>query len=253
MSILSLTGLAAVVAGGSALLPVVGPWGRGTASVDRARGSPHRPGPGRAVPSSAAATPPGRPVTAGALLALVGVALAVGPFAAATLAVAAGTGRWLSVRRRRVATRRRIEATLPDLIDLFVVAASAGHPVAAALELVAARAPSPTAEPLADAVARLVHGATLDDTLAGLGAALGPPAAPLVQALRDGARDGGPLTERLGVVAATARDVRRRDAEARARRVPVQMLFPLVCCTLPAVGLLAVVPLLVASLSSLSP
>lgn len=253
MSALHLTALAAVAAGGGALVLMIGPWARGPVSADRTLGSPQRPGPSRTVPSSMLDAQPSRPAAAGALLALVGVALAVGPFAAATLAVVAGAGRWLSVRRRQVATRRRLEATLPDLIDLFVVAASAGHPVAAALELVAARAPSPTAEPLADAVARVVHGAALDESLAGLGTVLGPPAAPLVQALRDGARDGGPLTERLGAVAATARDVRRRDAEARARRIPVQMLFPLVCCTLPAVGLLAVVPLLVASLSSLSP
>jgi hypothetical protein len=45
--------------------------------------------------------------------------------------------------------------------------------------------------------------------------------------------------------------LRRRRAEEDARRLPVQLLFPLVLCVLPAFGLLAVVPLLLASLQSL--
>ena len=46
--------------------------------------------------------------------------------------------------------------------------------------------------------------------------------------------------------------LRRREAEERARRLPVQLLFPLVVCVLPAFGLLAVVPLLAGSLPALS-
>ena len=37
-------------------------------------------------------------------------------------------------------------------------------------------------------------------------------------------------------------DDQRRRAEERARAVPVKLLFPLVCCTLPGFVLLAVVP-----------
>jgi tight adherence protein C len=82
---------------------------------------------------------------------------------------------------------------------------------------------------------------------------LGPDAAPVAHVLVDGAATGAPLGPPLAAVAATARDRRRREAEAAARRLPVQLLFPLVCCILPAFGLLAVVPLLAASLRSLAP
>ena len=45
--------------------------------------------------------------------------------------------------------------------------------------------------------------------------------------------------------------MRRRRAEEAARRLPVQLLFPLVLCVLPAFVLLAVVPLLLAAVPQL--
>ncbi len=57
-----------------------------------------------------------------------------------------------------------------------------------------------------------------------------------------------PVLERLSV---EARMVRRRRAEEAARRLPVQLLFPLVLCVLPAFVLLAVVPLLLAAVPQL--
>ena len=74
---------------------------------------------------------------------------------------------------------------------------------------------------------------------------------PLASALRGAARYGAPLGASLERVAVDARILRRRRAEEDARRLPVQLLFPLVLCVLPAFGLLAVVPLLLASLRSL--
>ena len=56
----------------------------------------------------------------------------------------------------------------------------------------------------------------------------------------------GPASTRL------AHDVRadlRRRAEARARTLPVKLLFPLVFLVLPAFGLLTVVPALLSSLA----
>ena len=80
---------------------------------------------------------------------------------------------------------------------------------------------------------------------------LGPSGHDLVRTLADGARTGTPLLPGLRVVATTARDRRVRRAEERARQLPVSMLFPLAACVLPAALLLAVVPVLVASLASL--
>ncbi len=86
------------------------------------------------------------------------------------------------------------------------------------------------------------------DRFAGLGEAVRPLAAALVAAERYGTAL-GPSLDRVAI---DARSIRRRQAEEAARRLPVQMLFPLVACILPAFGLLTVVPLLAASLPRLS-
>ena len=64
-------------------------------------------------------------------------------------------------------------------------------------------------------------------------------------------QDGTPLASSLTQAADEARLHRQRTVEARARRLPVLMLFPLVMCVLPAFVLLTIVPLLLASLGDL--
>lgn len=173
---------------------------------------------------------------------LSGLALALGGIAARAASRRSG-------RRRR---ERAMAVAVPEVVDLFVVAASAGHTVPWCLRVVADRAPPPVRSVLATARDRVGRGETMIVALAEVGRALGPPAVPLVAALVDSHRTGAPLGPSLDRAAEAARDVRRRRAEERARRLPVTLLFPLVCCVLPAFGLLAVVPLLVASLGSLT-
>ena len=93
-------------------------------------------------------------------------------------------------------------------------------------------------EPLADALGRLAD--------------LGPAVRPLAAALVAAERDGAAIGDRLERLALDARLGHRRRAEEAARRLPVQLLFPLVGCVLPAFGLLTVVPLLAASMPHLS-
>ncbi|MCU1358009.1 MAG: pilus assembly protein [Acidimicrobiales bacterium] len=184
-----------------------------------------------AVVSGIAAGPPGSLLS---VLAVVGARLAI-------------------VRSQRGRAVRRRADDLPELIDLFVLAASAGLPVGSALSLIAARAPPALASALGRSAAATRHGASVDDALLGLDRDLGAAGHELVSALRDAVRTGSPLLPMLREVSATARDRRRRQAEERIRRLPVTMLFPLACCILPAAVLLALVPVLVASLGSLGP
>lgn len=179
-------------------------------------------------------------------------ALLLEPRLVAVLAIG-GVGVRSAHRRAsaRAVARTRAQA-MPELVDLFAVAASAGLPVAAALRVVADRSPPAVRTLVVGAEERRARGLPIDRCLAQLGEELGPPGLPLVDALRRAAASGAALSPMLDEVAAGAREARRRSAEAAARRLPVAMLLPLAGCILPAAVLLAVVPVVIVSISALA-
>jgi tight adherence protein C len=140
---------------------------------------------------------------------------------------------------------------MPEVIDLFRVAADAGATVHESVVEVAAVSSGPARDALSSVVRRTSRGERLTTALSQLLDDLGEPARPLVAALVSCERDGAALRVPLERAANLARDVRRRDAEVEARRVPVRLLLPLVACVLPAFTLLTVVPLLAGTLRSL--
>jgi tight adherence protein C len=121
-----------------------------------------------------------------------------------------------------------------------------------AVEAVARHGEGRFALELAHVVACARRGDRLADAIEPL-SRLGGPVRPLVDALLATERYGAPISPALERVAHEARLTRRHRSEEAARRIPVKLLFPLVLCTLPALGLLTVVPLLVRSLPSLMP
>jgi tight adherence protein C len=140
---------------------------------------------------------------------------------------------------------------LPDALDLVVLAVRAGH-----LPVAALRAVHPHfASPLRDATARMLHevdrGRRFADALPLLSTELGSALDALVDGLAAAERDGLPLAPVLERLAADARAHRRRHLDTLARQLPVRLAVPLVVCILPSFVLLAVVPLLLAALSSL--
>ena len=154
------------------------------------------------------------------------------------------------MRHRTVA--RRAERALPDAIDLFVLAVRAGHLPTAAVNVVLPHL-APPLQPAFGEVANAVRSGTrFADALALLPLRLGPQAAPLADSLIAADRYGLPLAPVLDRLADEARQHRRRLADASARQLPVRLSLPLVLCTLPSFVLLAVVPLLLAAVSSLN-
>lgn len=174
-----------------------------------------------------------------------------GPTAAMVLVVVAVGARVVVIRRVRQRADRLLDQALPELIDLLVIAASAGQPVPTCLASVVERAPVPLRPVLVRAHQRVQRGESVAVALTDAGAGLGALGPAVVEALVVAHRTGAPLQPVLHRVAAVARDRRSRGAEEAARRLPVTLLFPLVCCILPAFVLLAVVPLLATSLQSL--
>ena len=193
----------------------------------------------------------------GAVVVAVGLggaaAILAGPLPGLLVAGLAVVARRVVVGRVEARRRAQVAAAVPDLIDLFLIAASAGQPVAASLAVVAPRSPPPVAPAVGRAVERFGRGLPLDDCLGALGEDTAPDGVALTDALRQAAASGVALVPLLEGVAAAARDQQRRRAQEVARRLPVTMLLPLVACTLPAAVILAVVPVLVVSIGSLSP
>jgi tight adherence protein C len=147
----------------------------------------------------------------------------------------------LGDRRRRRAISDVIARETPVTVDLLAVAVGAGCTPFLAVDVAARWAP-PTLGARLDEVRRACTlGRSFGDALDDLGAAL-PELVPLCDALLASERYGAPVVDALLRLAAEQRTALRRRAEARARTVPVRLLFPLVFLVLPAFGLLTVVP-----------
>jgi len=211
-------------------------------------------------------TPPNQPVEPGRLrravriaarrIALITlVAALVGPFAAAAAIIAAAM--WPRLYDLREQRRARSLAALayPDFVDMLVLSIKSGCTPRQALEALLDVAPS-AARP---GIAAILQRADMSERFAEAVAALQEPppiglgaiAQPLVDALALADRYGTPLPPILDRLADEARAQRRRNADAAARRLPIQLSFPLVGCTLPSFVLLTVVPLMAGTFSSL--
>lgn len=126
------------------------------------------------------------------------------------------------------------------LLDALVLALESGMSFEIALSSIAgSRSPAATlAGPLA---ADLALGRGTDAALTRFGRS-GARAARVASMLVVAQRLGAPLARALSVQAETMRLERRRAAEARARRLPVLILFPLTLCVLPALLILFLGP-----------
>lgn len=176
---------------------------------------------------------------------------AIHVLALVVLALAAtAVPRW---HRQRLARRRRdaTDAVLPDVVDLLIVMLGAGFEMLDAIRWLGERGPAPTSAAFRAVVEASERGQPLTVALRSIADELGPAyrslAAALVSAVRDGAST-STLLLRLGDEGRTAR---RRRQDRSARSLPVQLLFPLVCCSLPAVVVGAVVPLALVAIGRL--
>ncbi len=158
--------------------------------------------------------------------------------------------RWLPAlsRRRREA---RLDHAMPDLLDLLVVTLQAGLPAPAAFVALAPHVSPVVAPAIVSVLDRCSHGERFVDALDGLVDHLGTRALGLVAAIGAAERSGLPLAPTVDRIADDARSHRRRSAEIDARRLPVRLALPLVCCTLPSFVCIAIGPVLVGALTSL--
>lgn len=187
------------------------------------------------------------PIGAGALL--------LGPFAASIVIVVVAV--WPRLRHARDLARARTRAALayPDFVDMLVLSVKSGCTPRQALDTLLDVTPGPVRVAVTTVVQRTDTGQRFAEAVTALLESpphgLGPIAQPLVDALALADRYGTPLPPILDRLADEARAQRRRNADAAARRLPIQLSFPLVGCTLPSFVLLTVVPLMAGTFSSL--
>ena len=148
------------------------------------------------------------------------------------------------MRRARRASQRLL-AELPVAVDLAAVAVGAGYTAFGTVGVIARWAAPAIAAVFAAVDRATAVGEPFDAALRDAGAAT-PAVRPLTDVLRTSGRLGAPMAASLARLSQEVRADARRRAEARARTVPVRLLFPLVFCVLPAFALLTVVPVLVA-------
>lgn len=212
----------------------------------------------RLVPLEAEATPRSTQSTNGALsrarvrwaLRIVG-ALLVGAITHPVLGLVAGVGlagcgRVLKRSRDQKEALAR-DTTLPATLDLIAVVIGSGGTSSEAIR-VASKQAGPSVRPAFEELERQrAAGQPLVWVLTKAPEVLGESYRSLIRALLATERDGAPIGHLLTQLAEEAGQKRRRHFEARAKRLSVQLIFPLVCCFLPAVLLGAIVPLIAVS------
>jgi pilus assembly protein TadC len=155
----------------------------------------------------------------------------------------------LGQRRRNARRDAELARELPVAIDLLAVAVGAGCTPYLAVGVASQWSPPAVADHLDGIRRECSLGAAFADALERV-ARERPALQPLSDALLASERYGAPVGDALTRLAVEERAALRRRAEARARTIPVRLLFPLVFLVLPAFGLLSVVPVLIAGLTS---
>ncbi len=158
------------------------------------------------------------------------------------------------IRVSRAAKRRqsRIQAQVPELVELLVAGTEAGLPPATAFSRSADLVPGPLGDEVRVAAAQVDLGLPWRTAIEQMVQRTDAPAlASMARALTRAHRLGGSVHGSLRTIVGELRSQRRTRAEELARRAPVKMLFPLVFLILPAFLLLTVGPVLLSTVRSL--
>ncbi|MGA0877667.1 MAG: type II secretion system F family protein [Ilumatobacteraceae bacterium] len=160
----------------------------------------------------------------------------------------------MMARRYRQRNRRQSETVrrcLPEVVDLVIAALRAGHTPARAMTVLAVAAPDPVRGVFKTVVAGLEQGEAFTILLRHAADGLGADYRPLCDVLAASERLGIPTETMIVQLSADAHLLRRLLAEADARRLPIRLSLPLVCCTLPSFVVLVIVPVIAGTLTQL--
>jgi tight adherence protein C len=142
--------------------------------------------------------------------------------------------------------RKRIETldrSLPDLIDLLCVMIEAGLSFPAAMRLSAEQFGPPLSDELRLTLQEQTMGLSIDEALGHMAERADTPAMKaFVRAMAQGEKMGISIGQIMRNLAHEMRHRRRSNAEERAQKTPVLMLFPLVFLIFPAMFIILMTP-----------
>jgi tight adherence protein C len=183
---------------------------------------------------------------------LLGSASAIS-FLVALLMVGAGWMLPLAVVRRKARIRlNEIDRRLPDLIDLLVVTIEAGLGFTGALRIASDNLVGALSDELRLTLQEQTMGLSVEEALDHLAQRADTPGMrSFVRAMAQGDRLGISIGLIMRNLALEMRKRRRKQAEEKAQKAPIKMLFPLVFLIFPSMFIVLLVPALITLLSTL--
>ncbi len=150
---------------------------------------------------------------------------------------------WFLLSGRAKRRRQAIEHALPDMLDLLTVSIEAGLALEGALQRVSERGAGPLSEEIQRTLNEVSLGRRRQDALDELAARTqAPPLQTLVSAMNQAERSGMQMGPVLRAQAEQLRTLRRQQAEEKALKAPIKMLFPLAVFIFPSIFLVVMGP-----------
>ena len=147
------------------------------------------------------------------------------------------------VRRQARLRLKEIDKRLPDLIDLLVVTIEAGLGFTGALRMAATHLSGPLSDELNLTLQQQTMGLGTQDALNNLrDRADTPGMRSFVRAMAQGERLGISMGQIMRNLAVDMRKRRRKEAEEKAQKAPIKMLFPLIFLIFPALYIVLLIP-----------
>jgi tight adherence protein C len=138
---------------------------------------------------------------------------------------------------------RAIQRALPYALDLMVACLEAGLSLEATLDKVASDNETLLSEEIRRTLAEIAIGRPSAEALRDLGTRSGvSDLKRLTETVLQADRMGISIADAMRTMADDSRTRRRQRAEEEAQKAPIKMLPIIVCCTLPAIGAIALTP-----------
>lgn len=190
------------------------------------------------------------------LAAAAGGTLAAFGWGADTVGLGVVAGGYLQARAigsRSSARTDEILAGLPATLDRLTMCVMSGLAVTQSLQMAGASAPGPLKDAIDRGLAEARAGKPRDEMYRVIVEHSGSPdVASLVEVLRRSDRLGVPLAPALRTFSSEIRSRVRAIAEAEIASAPVKLVFPLVFCFLPAFVVLAIGPVAISAIRTLT-